>query len=65
MILMSMRENYGLEFVAVLQQIAHVRNDQVNAQQVCAGKHQAAVNGDGGIAIFDEHHIEAKLAQSA
>ncbi len=47
-----------------LEEIAYVGNDQIDAQKIGARKHQAAIDSDGGVAVFDQHHVEAELAQT-
>jgi hypothetical protein len=51
--------------VLVFQKIADIGNDQVDAEQIGPGKHQAAVDGYGRFAVFDQHHVEAKLTETA
>ena len=61
-ILVRMGEHNGFELVAAFQQVTYIRDDQIDSQKIGARKHQSAVNGDGGIAVFDQHHVEAELS---
>ncbi len=62
MIFVRMAQNYAFESAFFLHQIADIGNDQIDAQQICAGKHKTAVDGDGCISMLEEHHVETKLA---
>src|SRR3954467_11767884 len=59
-----MGQDNGSELLTVLQKIRDIRNDQIYSQQIGAGKHDAAVYGDGRVAVFDQHHIKAKLTEA-
>ena len=45
--------------------IAHIGNDQVDSQKIGAREHNPAVDCNGSIAIFDQHHVETELAEAA
>ena len=70
MVLVAVGEDDRLE-VVVLVQIAEIRDHHVNAEHLLLGKHQAAVHGNRGRttalgrAVFDQHEVEADLAQAA
>jgi hypothetical protein len=65
MVFMGMCQNDRFKLVFIFQKIANIRDDQINAEQIGAGEHQAAVNGYGCFTVFDQHHVEAKLAETA
>ena len=53
------------ELRRLLEEVGHVGDDDVDAQRCGVGKHHAAVDDDGRIAIFDHHEIHADLAEAA
>ena len=65
MVLMGMGKDDPMKFFLSLQQIAHIRNNYVNSQEVCPREHQATIDGDDRIAILHEHHVISKLPQPA
>ena len=62
MVFVRVSEYDRFEFVSSLEQIAHIGNDQIDTQKIGARKHEAAIDSDGGVAVFDQHHVEAELA---
>ena len=49
----------------MFQQIRNVGNDEIDAQQICVRKHQAAVDGNEIVARLDQHHVEPDLTETA
>jgi hypothetical protein len=64
-IFVGMSEYDRFELVFLFQQIAHVGNYKVDAQELRAGEHQAAIDGDDRIAVFHEHHVQAEFTQAS
>ncbi len=64
MVFVRVSEYDRFEFVSSLEEIAYVGNDQIDAQKIGARKHEAAIDSDGSVAVFDQHHVEAELAQT-
>jgi hypothetical protein len=62
---MRMRQKDRFKLVFVFQKIADIGDDEIDAEQVSAGKHQAAVNGYGCFTAFNQHHVQAKLTETA
>ena len=60
-ILMPVRQHERLN--PVLLQLPQVRNDQIDAEQLRLGKHDAGVHEDRRLAAGDEHHVHAELAE--
>ena len=60
---MTVGDDDGPHPVGPLKYIAHVGDDDVNAQHVALGKHQAAVNNQQLVVVFDHQHILADVAQ--
>ena len=50
---------------ALLLQIREIRNDQIDAQQLGIGEHDAGVHHDGRVAPREREHVHAELAESA
>ena len=62
---MAVREKYGLDFVLVFEQVGDVRNDDVDAQQLLIGKHDARINDNHGAVRAERHHVHAEFTESA
>ena len=52
------RPRYGVER-------RQVRDDEIDAEQLGLGKHDAGIDEDSGIPAGDEQHVHAELAESA
>ena len=65
MVFVTVGDEEGLELVGVLLDITHVRNDEVDAEHFFFGKHEAAVDGDHVVAVLEDDHVTADLAQAA
>ena len=57
MVFMGMRENNPLEPFLLFHEVADVRDHQIDSQEFRAGKHQAAIDGDGRFAMLQQHHV--------
>ena len=49
----------------VLLELAQIRNDQIDAEQLRLRKHHAGIDQDGRVAAGDDHHVHAELAEPA
>ena len=61
-VLVSMRQDQGGD--VVLLQLAQVRDDEVDPEQLGLGEHHASIDEDGSVAAGDNHHVHAELAQA-
>ena len=61
MVLMAVREHNGLDFILVFNQIADVRNDEVDAEHILIRKHQTRIDDENFIIHTDYRHILADL----
>ena len=50
MVLVTVREDDGLEPILVLPQISHVGNDEIHAEELGVGEHDSHVDDDHRIA---------------
>jgi len=64
-ILVPVRDNNGPNLVLTLENVAHVWNDDVNAQHVAFGEHQTTVHDQQFVVVFNDHHVLADLADAA
>ena len=64
-VLVAVRQHDGANMLAILEQIAEVGNDNVDAQQLGFRKHQSGVDDDNVVAPANGHAIHAKFAESA
>ena len=62
-ILVAVRQDQRLN--PVLLQLAQVRNDQVDPEQLRFGEHHPRVDKDRRVAAGDDQHVHAELAQAA
>ena len=53
------------DLVAVLDEVADVGDDDVDAEELFFRKHQAGVDDDNVVAVLDHHAVHAELAQTA
>ena len=63
-VLVAVRQDDGANLVAVLGEVGDVGNDDVDAQQLFFGKHQAGVDDDDVILPAEGHAVHAELAQA-
>src|SRR4051794_33038594 len=62
---MPMCQHNSAHFIAVLEQISNVRDNDIHAEQLGFGKHQACVNDDNVVAIAHGHTVHSKFAETA
>jgi hypothetical protein len=60
---MTMGDDYAPYFLPFLQQVADIRDYQVNTEHLFPGKHKTNINDDDVIFIFHHHHVLADLTQ--
>src|SRR2546425_4904744 len=65
MVFMGVCKNDPKQSLLLFDDVTYVGNDQVDSQEVRPREHQAAVDSDRSAFIFQQHHIESELAQSA
>ncbi|MPM90852.1 hypothetical protein SDC9_137975 [bioreactor metagenome] len=64
-ILMSMRDEKAFELVAVLTQVCHIRNDNVDAGHIVIRKAKPAVDNDDIAVVFKYGHILPDFTHAA
>ncbi len=64
-VLVAVRQHERANAPAIRIEHVQVGNDEVDAEQLGLGKHDAGIDEDSGIAAGDEHHVHAELAQPA
>ena len=64
MVFMAVSYDKAGHLVSVLEKIAEIGDDYVDAQHLFFGKHQAGVDHHDGILVFEDHHVEAYFAQT-
>src|SRR5262249_24709334 len=64
-VLVAVRQHDATEAIAEPAQIRDVRVDDVDAKHLGVGEHDTAVDGDGGVLVFEHEEVEADLAETA
>jgi hypothetical protein len=64
-ILMAMRKDDGADEGTVFDEIADVGDDDVDAEELFLGEHQAGVNDDDVVAETEGEAVHAEFAQAA
>ena len=64
-VFVTVRDHEAEEAVAELLQVRQIGNDQVDAEHVQLGEHQAAIDGDGGVAVLEHQAIQPDLTEPA
>jgi hypothetical protein len=64
MILMAVRKNDAAHALAILREIRNVGNDNIDAQQLGFGEHQAGVDHNNVVAPTDGHAVHTELAKA-
>ena len=62
-VLVGMGQDDGPGRLPLFLQIADIRDDQVDAQELGAGEHDAAVHRDHGVTPLQRQHVGAELSQ--
>jgi hypothetical protein len=60
-----MRENQAPDVLAVVEQVGDVGNDDIDAEQLAARKHQPRVDDDNVVSAAQSQHVHAELAKPA
>ena len=55
----------ALNFDGVVEDVGHVRDDDVDAERGRVGKHHPAVDEDGFVAALVDHQVHPDLAETA
>ena len=63
-VFMAVREQDGLDLVAVFREVGDVGDDDVDAEELFFGKHQAGVNDDDVVLPAEGHAVHAELAEA-
>jgi hypothetical protein len=64
-IFVPVREKQRADLRRVVEEIRHVRDDDVDAERGRVGKHHPAVDEDGVVTILVDHEVHADLAETA
>ena len=64
-ILVAVRQDQRLDLAAPRLEVGQVGDDQVDAEQIGVGEHDAGVDEDGRVLPRDGHHVHAELAEAA
>ena len=64
-VFVAVREHDAAHMLAILQQVRNVGDDDVDAQQLGFGKHEAGVDHDDVVAVADGHAVHTELAHPA
>ncbi len=64
-VLVPVRQNQGANMIAVLDEIADIRHDDVDAEQLRFGEHQSGVDHDDVVAPAHGHAVHSKFAATA
>ena len=64
-VLVGMGDEERLDVGAALLEIGDVGDDEVDAEHLLVGEHQAAVDHDDLVAVFEDVHVLADLAYPA
>ena len=61
-VLVRVRDEEGLDLLAALLEVGHVGHDEVDAEHLLVGEHQAAVDDHDLVAVLEDVHVLADLA---
>jgi hypothetical protein len=64
-IFVAVSQKNGPDSVLNLPQVSDVGNNDVNARQFGIREHHAAIDHHGVIAILEDHHVHAELAEAS
>ena len=64
-VLVAVGDEDGPQLVAVLLDVGDVRDDEVDAEHLLFGEHEAGVDDDHVVAVLEQHHVLADLAETA
>ena len=64
-VLVGVGDEEGLDLLAVLLEVGDVGDDEVDAEHLLVGEHEAAVDDDDLVAVLEDVHVLADLAHPA
>src|SRR5215831_5866939 len=64
MVLVTMGEENGFDFVSVLEKVTYIRNDDVDSEQFFVGEHHASINDDDCSVAPKRHHVHAEFTET-
>ena len=64
-VFVAVSEQNGAKTVLVLAQVRDIGNHDVHAQQLGVREHDAAIDHDHVVAVLEDHHVHAELAQAS
>ena len=62
-VFVAVRDQYGLQLVAVLDEVGDVRDDEVDARHALLGEEHAGVDDDHLAVVLQGHHVLAYFAK--
>jgi hypothetical protein len=62
---MTVSQNNAADFIAVLDQISDVGNNDIHSEQFRFGEHKAGIDDDNVIAIAHGHAVHSEFAKTA
>ena len=65
MILVPVRQDYGPQVVPLFQEVADVRQHNIDAVHLLLGKFEAGVKKNGIISVFEEKHVFPDIPDAA
>ena len=65
MVLVGVRDQERLDVLAAFLEVGDVGHDEVDAEHLLVGEHQAAVDHDDVVAVLEHVHVLADLADAA
>ena len=65
MVFVAVGDDDAAQLFLALQQVADIGDDQVDAQHLFLGEHQAGIDDDDVVVVLDGHHVLADFAQAA
>ena len=64
-VLVSVRDEDGLDLVGVLDKVGDIGDDEIDAGHVLFGEQDTRVDDDCLVPVLDDHHVLADLAEAA
>ncbi len=65
MVFVAVGDEYAEHAVLVLDHVGEVGQDQIDAQHIVVGEHEAGIDDKQGVAVLQNHHVLADGPQSA
>jgi len=63
-IFVAVGEDNAADVLAILFEVGHVGDDQVDAEKFGVGKHHAGVDDEDVVAKTQDQHVHAKFAET-